>query len=70
VADGDYSSIPVAGQKVLRNLARYLEFFCGMSNFLIISVTVSFVTHNTVLWIHSWERVGYRMRPGVIFMCL
>jgi len=47
VADGDFSSSPVVGQNVLRNLAGYLEFFAVcltfysfMSQFLSEPITV------------------------------
>ena len=61
----------VAGQEVLRHLAGYLEFFfCRVSDSLFIHVTITRGTHNTVLWVPVWETIGYRVKYGVIVVCL
>jgi hypothetical protein len=68
--DGDYSSIPVAGQKSPAKSLGIFGIFRGMSNFLFIFVTVPFGAHKSVLWTPNWGTIGYRMKCGVILVCL
>ena len=45
-------------------------FFCRVSDSLFIHVTITRGTHNTVLWVPVWETIGYRVKYGVIVVCL
>jgi len=69
VADGDYSSISSYRTKSPTTSRRTFGIFRDMSNFLFIYVTISFRTHNSVLWLTGWGTMDYRVKCGVIFMC-
>lgn len=70
MADGDYSSIPVAGQKNPAKSRWIFEIFRDMSKFyLFMSQFLSEPKIGFCGYLVGGT-VGYRVKCGVIFMCL